>query len=259
MHVLSEPQLETRINSSVIVHGTEGRFKSYHSCSFRVAQSTLLISGCTKHKVDKKEKGGTKPSVISATNITWAVDHLPREIIQNLGTSFSMSKRKKQLGTTGKRCVVFKTEQWTQVTGVEEGTDLEVADGEPHDGRLVELFDGLRRHGQLRADVREDLRLLAASTSRRVPRLLLALLCVSAKTQNRRKFTRWRSFVHIGHWSEQRRRWQVSWTGRTAVSAPVHVGHLSWTTKMKPPKSSIQSPQQFSSQSFKQKSTSKQI
>ena len=54
-----------------------------------------------------------------------------------------------------------------------------MADSQSHYGGLVELFDGLGGHRQLRADVREDLRLLPAATSCRIARLLFPLLCVS--------------------------------------------------------------------------------
>ena len=67
----------------------------------------------------------------------------------------------------------------TLPTGVKQGPEFKVADGKSHDGGFVELFHGGWGDRQLTADVREDLRLLAATTSCRIAGLLLPLLCVS--------------------------------------------------------------------------------
>ncbi len=69
---------------------------------------------------------------------------------------------------------------------MKERAELEVRNAEAHDGRLVQLLDGARQDWQLRRQVGEQLRLLAAPTSRRIARLLLPLLGVPAKYKTER-------------------------------------------------------------------------
>ena len=55
-----------------------------------------------------------------------------------------------------------------------------MADGEPHDGGLVELCAGVVRQGELVGQLVEDLRLLAAAGAGRIAGLLLPLLRIPA-------------------------------------------------------------------------------
>lgn len=62
------------------------------------------------------------------------------------------------------------------LTTVEKLPHAQVADGEPHDGGLVQAGADAVRQRKLLGQLVEDLRLLAAPASRRVPRLLLPAL-----------------------------------------------------------------------------------
>lgn len=63
-----------------------------------------------------------------------------------------------------------------QLAGTQE------ADGEPHDGGLVQVGADAVGQRQLVGQLVEDLRLFAAPASRRVPRLLLAALRAAPAT-----------------------------------------------------------------------------
>ena len=64
--------------------------------------------------------------------------------------------------------------------------DLEEADGQAHDGGLVQLGGDGGREGQAVGQLEEHLRLLAAAAAGGIARLLLPLLRVSAHTHTRR-------------------------------------------------------------------------
>jgi hypothetical protein len=59
------------------------------------------------------------------------------------------------------------------LTGAEQLHHAQVADGEPHDGGLVQVGPDAVGHGQLLGQLVEHLRLLPPPAARRIPRLLL--------------------------------------------------------------------------------------